>query len=85
MDKVKRMILKARKTKCQDKKYIAWATVHPKDDNYETKIMYYYDGTGKDKDPDVLTFKTRDEAADYVGALAEQHGQDEVHIIHFNF
>ncbi len=85
MDKVRRMILKARKTQHQHAKYIAWATVHPKDDKYETKIMYYDNDDTNAKDPDVLTFKTRNEAADYVGALAEQHGQKDVYIIHFNF
>ena len=85
MDKVQRMILKARKTRRQDAKYIAWATVCPRNDNYEARIMYYEDNNADGKDPDVMTFNRRNEAADYVGALAERHGQKDVYIIHFNF
>ena len=87
MDKVTRMIYKAKQIRNADPdyKYIAWAIVRPKGDEYEARILYYYNVTGKDKDPDVLTFKTRDEATDYVSKLAEEHGQEDVIIMNFNF
>lgn len=87
MDKVTRLLYKAKQLQNDgpDGKYIAWATVHPKDNEYEAQIMYYEDREADTKTKDVLKFKTRDEAADYVGALAEKHGQNKVLIIHFNF
>lgn len=87
MNKVSRLIYKAKQLRNADPdyKYIAWALVYPRGDEFETKIMYYANNETDAKDPDVLKFKTRDEAADYVGRLADEHGQEEVMIIHFNF
>ena len=87
MDRITRLIQKAKQIQKNgpDVKYIAWATVCPRGDEFEALIMYYANNETDAKDPDVLKFKTRNEAADYVNALAKEHGQNETTIIHFNF
>ena len=87
MDKVTRLIQKAKQLQKSGSgvKYIAWALVYPRGDEFEAKIMYYANNETDAKDPDVLKFKTREAAADYVEALAAEHGQDEVMIIHNSF
>ena len=88
MNKVSRLIYKAKQLRNADpeKNYIAWATVHPKGSEYIARIMYFGDTVDDTKRlEETAPFTTRNEAADYVGRLADEHGQEEVMIIHFNF
>jgi uncharacterized Rmd1/YagE family protein len=84
MDKIKRMLLKVKQQQeqTQNNNFIAWATVFPMRDEYELNIMY-----AADKDNDTLQrefmFKTAAEADEHVDALAKEHGQEEVMVIHF--
>ena len=84
MDKLKRMLLEAKQQQelTQNNKFIAWVTVFPMRDEYALNIMY-----AADKDDGTLqrdfTFKTVEEADEYVDALAKKHGQDEVMVIHY--
>lgn len=78
MDKVKRMLLKAKQIQKEkrDTKYIFWGLVFPMRGEWELTICY-----ASNKENDTLMFKSQEEACDYVSKLAEEHGQEEITII----
>ena len=85
MDKVTRLILKAKKAQNTKESYIAWTLVNPRDEGYAGTIIYYGDVPEAEREDEYVTGQTRDEVAEKVSLLAEKHGQDKVTFIHFNF
>jgi len=87
MDKLDRLLLKAKKqTRTED--YIAWAIVHPKDPQerqWEAEVVFNQPDEHNTLQSEKRTFNTKKDATDYISKMADEHGQEEVTIIHFTF